>query len=94
MAKMCLWAQAGGTDQESFKLESIGTASGKLRADMASPESGNATGSICTAPGSMEGSALCLKCLYTNTHSMRNKQDELEVLVSSQSCNITGISET
>jgi len=32
--------------------------------------------------------------LYTNAHSMRNRQDELEALVTSQSYDILGISET
>lgn len=51
----------------------------------------SASGITCTAPGSMESSGTHLKCLNTNTQSMRNKQDELEALVSSQSYNITGI---
>lgn len=61
------------------------TAIRKLRVGMASPEGVNPTGNICTAPGSTEGSGVYLKCLYTNTRSMRNKEDELEVLVSFQS---------
>ena len=32
--------------------------------------------------------------MYTNTHSIRNKQDELEALVHSQSYDVIGISET
>ena len=67
---------------------------GKPRVGMASPEGGNASGNIYTAPGSMEGSGVYLKCLYANTCSMRNKQDELEELVSSQSYDVIGISET
>ena len=67
---------------------------GKPRVGMASPEGGNASGNIYTAPGSTEGSGAYLKCLYTNAHSMRNKQDELEALVSSQNYDIIGISET
>lgn len=35
-----------------------------------------------------------LKCLYTNTCSMRNKEDELEVLVCSQKSDVIGITET
>lgn len=34
-----------------------------------------------------------MKCFYTNAHSMRNKQEELEALAQSQSYN-TGINET
>ncbi|KAK4806215.1 hypothetical protein QYF61_001138 [Mycteria americana] len=60
---------------------------------MASPEDGNASGNIYAAPGSMEGSGAYPKCLYTNACSMRNKQDELEALVSSQSYDVIGISE-
>lgn len=41
----------------------------------------------------MEVSGAYLKCLYTDAHSMRNIQDELEALVSSQSYDIIGISE-
>ena len=67
---------------------------GKPRVGMALPEGGNASGNIYTAPGSTEGSGTYRKCLYTSTCSMRNKQDELEALVSSQSYNIIGISET
>ena len=67
---------------------------GKPRVGMASPEGGNASGNIYTAPGSMEGSGVYLKCLYTNTLSMIKKQDELEVLVSSLSWDVIGISET
>lgn len=33
-----------------------------------------------------------LKYLYTNAHSMRNKQEEIKALAFSQSCGITGIS--
>ncbi|KAK4816487.1 hypothetical protein QYF61_017239 [Mycteria americana] len=69
-------------------------AADKPRFGMASPEGGNASGNIYTASGSTEGSGAYLKCLYTNAHSIRNKQDELEALVSSQSYNIIGISET
>lgn len=67
---------------------------GKPRVDMASPEGGNASGNIYTAPGSRETSGAYLRCLYANACSMRNKQDELEVLVSSQSYGILGITET
>ena len=35
-----------------------------------------------------------MKCFYTNTRSMRNKMDELEVLAQSHSYDIIGISET
>lgn len=46
------------------------------------------------APRCTECTGEHLKCLYMNTHSMRNKQEELVALVRFQSCNITGISET
>ena len=61
---------------------------------MALPEGGNASGNTYTAPGSTGGSGMYRKCWYTSTCSMRNKQDELEALVSSRSYNIIGISET
>ena len=65
----------------------------KPRVGMALPEVGNPSGNIYTAHGSMEGSGACLKCLYTNALSLRNKQDEPETLVSSQSYDIVGIIE-
>lgn len=57
-------------------------------------EGGNANGKIYTALGSTEGSGAYLKCLHTNTCSMRKKQDELEVLISFQSDPVIGISKT
>lgn len=61
---------------------------------MALPEGGNANGSIYTAPGSTGGLGAYLKCLYSNAHTMRNKQDELKALASSQSYDVIGTSET
>lgn len=61
---------------------------------MASPEGGNASGNISTATGSMESSGAHLKCLYRNATNMRKKQNEPEVLESSQSYNIIGIGES
>ena len=69
-------------------------AEGKPRVGMASPEHSNASENTYTAPGSTEGSGAHLKCLYTNARSMRNEQDELEALISSQSYDVIGISET
>ena len=46
------------------------------------------------ALGSTAVSRAHLKCLYTNGHSMRNEQDQLEALFLSQSYDITGINET
>ena len=66
---------------------------GKSKVSMASPVCDNASGNIYTAPGSMESSEAYLECLYTSTHSMRNKQDELEVLVSYWNYDIIDISE-
>ena len=59
----------------------IKKADGKQRDSMALPEGGNTSGSIYAAPGSTGGLGARLKCMYTNAFSMRNKQDELEVLV-------------
>lgn len=67
---------------------------GKPRVDMASPEGGNASKNIYTAPGSKEGSRVYMKCLYTNACSIRNKQDELGVLLTMQNYDIIAISET
>lgn len=61
---------------------------------MALAEEGKANGGIYAAPESPDYLGVYQKCLYTNTHSMRNEQDELEALVLSQSHDITGISET
>ena len=57
-------------------------------------EGGNASENIYAAPGSTVGSGVYLKCLYPNACSMRNEQDELEALTSSQSYDIVGISES
>ena len=62
----------------------------KPRAGAALPEGGKANRSIYDAPGSAEGSGAHPKCLYTNTHSMREKWDKLEALVLSQSYDIIG----
>lgn len=59
---------------------------------MTLPEGGKANGSIYAALGSDKGSGIHLKCLCTNTHSMKNKQEE--VLVHSLSYDVTAISET
>lgn len=67
---------------------------GKPRVGMALPPGGNGNGNIYTAAGSTEGSGEYLKCWYKNAHSMRNKQDELEALVCSQSYDVIGISKT
>ncbi len=76
-----------------FKLKSVGEGDTN-RIAVGKPKVGIASGNIYTAPGSTGGTGAYLKCLYTNAHSMRNKQDELEALVHSQSYNIIGISET
>ena len=49
------------------------------------PEAGGDSGDVYAAPGSMGGSGVSLKRLYASTCSMRENQDELEALVSSQS---------
>lgn len=76
------------------KRDATRTAAGKPRVSVASLKGGSVTGNIYTSPRSVEGSGAYLKCLYTNTDSMRNKQDELEVSVSSQSYTSIGISWT
>lgn len=70
----------------------IRKAEGKPRVGMTSLEGDNSNGSIYAAQGNTEGLGTYLKCLYTNARSMRNKQDELETLVSSQSYRVIGIS--
>lgn len=60
---------------------------------MTLPEGGKANGSIYSGPlEGTEGSGMHPKCLCTNTHSMKNKQEE--VLVHSLSYDAIGISET
>lgn len=63
----------------------------KPRGDTAS--SGKANDNICTSPGNTAGSGVHLKCLYTNAHNIRNKQDELKAFSLSQSYDIIGIIE-
>lgn len=60
-----------------------------------SAESGKAKWqSICTAPGSTEGSGVNLKCMYRKARHMRKKWDNLEALALSYSYDVIGISET
>lgn len=66
----------------------------KPRGGMAPFEGGKANGRIYATPGSAQGSGTHLKCLFTNTRSMKNKWDELKTWVLSQSSDIIGISET
>ncbi|KAK4831785.1 hypothetical protein QYF61_019098 [Mycteria americana] len=47
-----------------------------------------------SAPRCADYTGALLKCLYTNAHSMRNKQEELEALAWSQNYDIIGISKT
>lgn len=61
--------------------------------DAALPEGGKDKGNYAT-PGSAVGSGEHQKCLHTNAHSMRNKWDELEALIPSQSYDIIRISKT
>lgn len=80
-------------DQEVFKLELMverdtsRIAVSKPRVTMASPGEGNPVGTFTLLLGAH------LKFLYTITHSMRKKQDEMEGLDSSQTYNFT-INET
>ncbi|KAJ7423110.1 hypothetical protein BTVI_11074 [Pitangus sulphuratus] len=39
-------------------------------------------------------SAAQLKCVYTNAHSVGNKQEELEAIVQQESCDVVTITET
>ena len=55
---------------------------------------GEANGIIYTTPRSSEDLGAHLKCLYTNTYSMRNEWDEVEALILSKCSDIIGISET
>lgn len=78
----------------SWDTGTIRRADGKTRVGMALSEGCNAKGNTCAAPGSTKALEAHLKCLYTNTCSMRNKEDELEVLVCSQRSDVIGIIET
>ncbi|GAB0208991.1 hypothetical protein GRJ2_003364800 [Grus japonensis] len=51
-------------------------------------------GPSCTPPGKPPHSITPLKCLYTNTRSMGNKQEELEVCVRLQGQDLIAITET
>jgi len=46
-----------------------------------------------SAPQGVEYNKAHLKCFYSNVHSMRNKQEELEHLAQTQSCNVIDISD-
>lgn len=61
----------------------------KPRDSVAWLEGGNAN----RAADSTENLGEYLKCFYANTHDTRNKQDDLEAFVSSQSCDTIWISE-
>ncbi|PKU39926.1 zinc finger swim domain-containing protein 6- hypothetical protein [Limosa lapponica baueri] len=50
--------------------------------------------SSCTPPGKPSCSLTSLKCLYTNTRSIGNKQEELEICVRSQGHDLIAITET
>lgn len=78
-------------DWESFKLGSAG-AEYIIRGSTALFEGGKANVSMYATPGSTACSRAHRKSLYTNTHSMINKQDELQSSVVTQSY-ITGVSE-
>jgi len=47
-----------------------------------------------SAPQCTKYSGACFKSLYTNAHSMWNKQEELETLARSQTYDDIGLSET
>ena len=47
-----------------------------------------------TLPGKPACSSSSLKCLYTNAHSMGNKQEELKICVWLQGHDLTAITET
>lgn len=49
---------------------------------------------LCTSTEMWTQSHTSLKCLYPNTHSTGNKQDQLEICVQSQTFNLTVITET
>ncbi|GAB0204056.1 hypothetical protein GRJ2_002871200 [Grus japonensis] len=51
-------------------------------------------GPSCITPGKPPHSIISWKCLYTNAHSMGNKQEELEVCVQSQGHDLIAITET
>ncbi|GAB0185698.1 hypothetical protein GRJ2_001035100 [Grus japonensis] len=51
-------------------------------------------GSSCTPPGKPIFSINSVKCLHTNTCSMGNKPEELEICVQSQGHNLIAITET
>lgn len=67
---------------------------GKPRVGIALPGGVNASGNIYNSLRSPEVSESYLKCFYIDAGSMKNKLDELEVLVSAQSNSTLALSET
>jgi len=51
-------------------------------------------GSSCSPPGKSANSVTSLKCLYTNTHSMGDKQEVLEICMQSQGHDLIAVTET
>jgi len=60
---------------------------------MEATENGH-TGTEAFPRRKVAGSAAQLKCIYTNAHSMGNKQEELEAIVQQESYDIVAIMET
>ncbi|GAB0187131.1 hypothetical protein GRJ2_001178400 [Grus japonensis] len=60
---------------------------------MEAPENGH-VGIRASPPKKVVGSIAQLKCIYTNAHSMSNKQEELEATVQQENYDIVAITET
>ena len=92
MGQEGLHQQAGQTYKESFKLDLVGEGDGVL-SNREEPGAADVLGTNRETPvKSLKGIRACsskkvtrqvaqLKCLYTNAHSMGNKQEELEATV-------------
>lgn len=65
-----------------------------LKHSMKVPKGQRGRAGTHTFPGESAGLAASLKCLYTNTHSMDNKCDELEICVQLQGYGLPGITGT
>ncbi|GAB0210376.1 hypothetical protein GRJ2_003503400 [Grus japonensis] len=95
-----LWQQAGQLGEAGFKLKDLrdGVQSGNAHATAANwgINQANQSSNKCSLAASQDVNQKTnhLKCMYTNAHSLGNKQEELELHVQSENYHIIGITET
>jgi len=80
-------------NQSSDKCSSVTSQAEKQKTNNLKAGHGHGSSSY-TPPAKPACSSSSLKCLYTNAHSMGNKQEELEICVWSQGHNLIAITET